>query len=125
MNAANLAKTAYAAPDKPTRTLRGTEYEVFARITHRLKAASALGDAGFASLARAIYDNRRLWTLLAADVADPGNQLPAALRAQIFYLAQFTNLHSSKVLASKATAEVLVDINTSIMKGLREYGGGS
>ncbi|MDP3341308.1 flagellar biosynthesis regulator FlaF [Frigidibacter sp.] len=123
MNAAHLAKTAYAAPDQPTRTLRGTEYEVFARITHRLKAASALGDAGFTSLARAIHDNRRLWTLLAADVADPGNQLPAPLRAQIFYLAQFTNLHSSKVLASKATAEVLVDINTSIMKGLRENGG--
>lgn len=125
MNAANLAKTAYAAPDQPTRTLRGTEYEVFARITHRLKAAHALGDAGFASLARAIYDNRRLWTMLAADVADPGNQLPAPLRAQIFYLAEFTNLHSSKVLAGTANSEVLIDINTSIMKGLRQQGGGS
>jgi len=123
VNAANLAKTAYAAPDQPTRTLRGTEYEVFARITHRLQVAHALGDAGFASLARALYDNRRLWTTLASDVADPGNQLPAPLRARIFYLAEFTNLHSSKVLAGSATAEVLIDINTSIMKGLRQSGG--
>jgi len=125
VNAANLAKTAYSAPDKPTRTLRGTEYEVFARITHRLKTANALGDAGFASLARAIHDNRRLWTFLAANVADPDNQLPSALRAQIFYLAQFTNRHSSKVLGGKATAEVLIDVNTSIMKGLRDNGGES
>lgn len=120
---ANLAKTAYAAPDQPTRTLRGTEYEVFARITHRLKAAHALGNPGFSSLARALYDNRRLWTMLATDVADPGNQLPAPLRARIFYLAEFTTLHSSKVLAGTATAEVLIDINTSIMKGLRQSGG--
>lgn len=124
MNAISLAKTAYAAPGQSTRTLRGTEYDLFARTTHGLKTAQAMGAEGFAALARAIYENRRLWTTLAVDVADPGNSLPADLRARLFYLAEFTNAHSRKVLSGKASADVLIDINTSVMRGLRREGGG-
>lgn len=123
MNATTMAKTAYSAPGQPTRTARGTEYELFARITHRLKAAASLGDAGFSTLARALHENRRLWTTLAADVADSGNQLPAPLRARIFYLAEFTTQHTRKVLAGDSDPQVLIDINTAIMRGLRQDRG--
>ena len=119
MNAQILARAAYASPAAPTRTARSTEYDVFARVTHRLKSAIATGHGGFAALARAVHDNRSLWTTLAADVAEADNGLPQALRAQIFYLAEFTGQHSSKVLAGEASAEVLVEINTAIMRGLR------
>jgi flagellar protein FlaF len=123
VNATNLAKTAYSAPGQPTRTARGTEYELFARITHRLKAAQSLGDLGFSTLARALNDNRQLWTTLAADVADPDNQLPPMLRARIFYLSEFTTQHTRKVLAGTSGADILIDINTAIMRGLRQDGG--
>ena len=120
MNAANLAHTAYAAPTAPTRTGRGLEYDLFARITHRLKsAAEAQGHRAKGAMVRALYDNRRLWTVLATDVADPGNQLPADLRARLFYLNEFTQTHSRKVLAGDASADVLIDINTAVMRGLR------
>ncbi len=119
MNALNMAKTAYATAQSPIRTPRSTEYEAFARITHRLKEASKKGRAGFASLAEAIHNNRRLWTLLAGDVADSENGLPRELRAQIFYLAEFTNHHSTLVLNGEGDVDVLVEINTSIMRGLR------
>jgi flagellar protein FlaF len=101
------------------------EYDLFARITHRLKAAQSSGVDGFAALAGAIYENRRLWTTLAADVASPDNGLPATLRARLFYLAEFTNIHSKKVLSQNASADVLIDINTSVMRGLRQEGGGA
>lgn len=123
MNASILAKTAYANPDQPTRTLRGTEYEIFARVTHRLKLAGTRAKSDFSALARALYENRRLWTTLAVDVASPENQLPEQLRARLFYLNEFTQAHSRKVLAGDATVDVLVDINTSIMRGLRKEGG--
>lgn len=123
MNASILAKTAYANPGQPTRTLRGTEYEIFARITHRLRLAGNREKADFAALARALYENRRLWTTLAADVASPDNELPEQLRARLFYLNEFTQVHSRKVLAGDASVDVLVDINTSIMRGLRREGG--
>lgn len=120
MNALHLAKTAYAANQTPIRTDRGTEYEIFAAITHRLKSAADNGRAGFAALAQAVHENRRLWTILAADVAETGNGLPQDLRARIFYLAEFTSQYSSKVLSEGADAQVLVEINTAIMRGLRQ-----
>ncbi|MFC7702619.1 flagellar biosynthesis regulator FlaF [Plastorhodobacter daqingensis] len=122
MNALQMATSAYSGRKAPVRTNRGTEYEVFARVTQKMRAALAEGTLGFPKLAAALHDNRQLWTLLAADVADPENALPQRLRAQIFYLAEFTGLHSAKVLAGKASAEALVEINTAVMRGLRSEG---
>jgi flagellar protein FlaF len=114
-----MARTAYAGSANPIRTSRGTEYEAFARITARLRAALAGGRGGFAALAAALHDNRQLWTLLAADVAEKENGLAEDLRARIFYLAEFTRQHTTKVLAGRARAEVLVEINAAVMSGLR------
>jgi flagellar protein FlaF len=113
------ARTAYAPAAAPIRTPRSTEYELFARITHRLRKTEG---GTFAALAAALHENRRLWTILAADVASDGNRLPGALRAQIFYLAEFTRQHSDKVLAGEAGTDPLIEINTAIMKGLRGRG---
>ncbi len=117
-----MARTAYSMPGTPARSLRGIEYDIFARVTHRLKAALAAGYRDFPGLAAALHENRRLWTVLAADVAAPGNALPAGLRAQLFYLYEFTDRHSRKVLSGEATADVLVDINAAVMRGLRGEG---
>lgn len=117
---ASPAHAAYASPATPTRTPRGMEYEAFARITRRLKAARDAGDGGFAALAGALHDNRALWTVLAGDVASPDNLLPPRLRAQIFSLAAFTAQHSRKVLAGRAAPDVLIEINTAVMRGLRQ-----
>ena len=116
----NMAKTAYAASQNTVRTPRRIEYEAFARITHRLKASAEKGRDGFGQLAQAIHENRRLWTLLAADVAEDRNGLPSDLRARIFYLYEFTNQHSRKVLQEPDEVAVLVEINTAIMRGLKQ-----
>ena len=122
MNTSLLARSAYASSANPTRTSRGTEYEAFASITARLKVAESRGRSGFGLLAEALHDNRRLWAILAADVAEAGNGLAPALRAQIFYLAEFTLQHSPKVLSGRASADVLVEINAAVMRGLRPEG---
>lgn len=122
MNAVDRARLAYAGPSQPVRTARDAEYDVFARVTHRLKSAAA-GES-FPKLALAIYENRRLWTALAGDVAGEGNGLPSQLRAQIVSLNKFTYQHSSKVLEGNASPDVLIEINTSVMRGLRRDGGG-
>ena len=122
MTALDLARTAYAMPGTPARTLRGIEYDVFARVTHRLKTSQTGGREDFPALASALHDNRQLWTVLAADVAEPGNALPAPLRAQLFYLYEFTDQHSRKILAGAGSVDVLIDINTAVMRGLRGEG---
>ena len=114
-----MAQTAYARSAAPIRTDRGTEYDAFARITAALRSTAASAKKDFPALVRALHENRRLWTLLGTSVADPENKLPQDLRGRIFYLAEFSQQHTSKVLDGSASADILVEINTSVMKGLR------
>jgi flagellar protein FlaF len=123
VNAFDIARTAYNSPAAPIRTDRGIEYSAFAKITHQLSATAANKKTSFPEFVKALNDNRRLWTLLAGDVASPDNQLPKELRAKIFYLAEFTRKHTSAILKGKADEVSLIDINTSIMRGLRREGG--
>lgn len=118
MNTAAMAHNLYARPAREVDSKRGIEYKAFSKITARL-AALAHEDTGFPEVAEALCENLMLWTTLGADVANEGNQFPAELRAQIFYLTEFTNHHTSKVMKGEATSEILVEINTSIMRGLR------
>ena len=120
MNAISMAQRAYAPNSTSIRTPRGTEYEVVARITHKLKAAAENLPANFPKLAMALHENRSLWTILAADVVDQKNELPKELRARIFYLAEFTRQHTSKVLANEASVAPLLEINTAILRGLKQ-----
>lgn len=116
---------AYAMREAPTRSFRSVEYDLLARATHRLTAAWLRRTEDFPALAAALDANQQIWSTLAADVADPDNGLPAALRARLFYLAEFTRIHSRTVLDGSASVEVLADINTAVMRGLRGDGGGA
>lgn len=122
MNATLKAQNAYGHANQAVRTDRGTEYTVLAQITHRMKSASNRGVEGFADLVSAVHDNRKLWTILATDVADPKNTLPRSLKARIVYLAEFTRVHTGKVLSRNTNVDALVEINTAVMRGLREGG---
>ena len=124
MNSLAPAGGAYGRAQTAARTPRGIEYEVLARVTRRLKAATARRTEDFPGFARAIGENLKLWTVLGLDVADRDNALPAPLKAQLFYLFEFTDLHSRKLLNGEdVSPDILVEINTSVMRGLRGDGG--
>ena len=123
MNAATLAKAAYARPQTVLGSPRALEYELLARATAALAAATERDSLDFPALAEALDRNLRLWSRLAADVAGEGNQLPKDLRARLFYLYEFTEVQTRKVLDGSASVEVLIDVNTAVMRGLRGEGG--
>ncbi|MEM6899775.1 MAG: flagellar biosynthesis regulator FlaF, partial [Pseudomonadota bacterium] len=102
------------------KTTRDTEYDAFARITSRLKAAASKGRSAYNELAEALHENRKLWTILAADVASKSNSLSPDIRARIFYLSEFTQKHSSLVLRKEASVRPLLEVNIAIMRGLRQ-----
>ncbi|MFX0542067.1 flagellar biosynthesis regulator FlaF [Roseovarius sp. S4756] len=122
MNAILRAQNAYGLSNQSARTPRSTEYDVVARITQKLKSAAEQTPINMPALAAAISENRELWTLFAIHVADGDNALPKDLRASIFYLSEFTDVQSRKVLARQATADALIEINTAVMRGLRDGG---
>ncbi|MFZ1470042.1 MAG: flagellar biosynthesis regulator FlaF [Paracoccaceae bacterium] len=121
----SYSNLAYAHPSAPTRTPRAAEYEVIARITQRLSTASARRNENHPAFVEALALNEQLWSTLAVDVAGEGNGLPQALRARLFYLYQFTAEHSRKVRSGDANPEVLIEINTAVLRGLRGDGGAS
>jgi len=120
VSASSMAHRAYAPGNDAIRTPRSVEFEVMARITHRLKKAIVSREKQ--PLIEAMHENRMLWNKFAADVASDGNQLPEDLRARIFFLAEFTRQHTSKVLRDEATAVPLLEINAVILSGLRTEG---
>jgi flagellar biosynthesis activator protein FlaF len=121
MNTMQMSHSGYGATNAHIRTPRSIEYDVLARATARIKAACEEG-VHFARLAEALTENNRIWTLFATDVAEANNGLPAMLRAQLFYLAEFTFLHTQKVLKGEATADALIEINTAVLRGLAGQG---
>ena len=123
MSVAAHAISTYGLNTKTLKTPRDIEYDVLARITGRLQKQLP-HEPGRTSpeLIAALDENRRLWTAFAMDLAIPENGFPQELRARLFYLAEFTFQHTIKVLGGNADAEILADINTSVMRGLRGQG---
>ncbi len=119
MSMHSRARSGYAGAAAPIRTDRGAEYAVFSRVTHRMSAVDETDRSTFPALAAAVADNQRLWGALVEDLMGDGNALPVGLRAQLIGLAEFVRKHTLRVLAGKASIAPLVDINTSIMRGLR------
>ena len=123
MTAPQLSLNAYRNREAPLRDPRQVEYDVFAQVTRSLSQAWAMREVDHPALVRAIYDNVKLWRTLAAEVSDKDNALPAPLRAQLFYLYEFTAVQSDKVLKQEANVTALTDINLSVMRGLSGRGG--
>jgi len=119
MYEASLARNGYENSTKSTADMRGVEYQIFARITQQLASYNKSAHDYHPKMTQALHNNLRLWTILAADVANDNNKLPTELRSSLFYLAEFTRQHTAKVYAGEADTKVLVDINTMVMRGLR------
>lgn len=121
-NLAQTARSAYfqdTAAQLATRSIKSLEYDIIARITYRLVAASRHPKERFSELANAMHENRKLWNTLAADVFSGENKLPSELKANIVYLSEFVALHSQKVLNGSAASNPLIEINLSVLKGLK------
>ncbi len=114
-----MAQMAYTRLGASTRTLRGAEYEVFGKITRKIKETSQGTAFQFSELAAALHENRKFWTMLALDVTLPENQLPDEIRSNIVNLNVFVQTHTGKVLRKQGSAKILIDINVAMMRGLR------
>lgn len=113
---------AYQTAAAKTESPRQTEYRAFAAATRGLIDAQSLPQTEIVRRAEALSKNRRLWSLLAADCASEGNQLPKTVRAQIISLSLFVDRHSSSVMREGASFDILIDLNRTMMQGLAPNG---
>jgi len=103
------------------RTARDAEYDIFSRVTRMLRQASPKADNQ--ATIEAVYKNSELWTLLAFDLSEPGNALADETKAGLISLAGFSIRHGQAVMARTAVTDPLIDINMTVMRGLRGEGG--
>ncbi|HEY4031870.1 MAG TPA: flagellar biosynthesis regulator FlaF [Caulobacteraceae bacterium] len=95
-----------------------TEYRLFGLVTRALMDAAQKDVSEVSGRMKALHWNRRLWTTLAADCANPENRLPMQLRANIISLSIWVDKHTSQVMQSQAAIQPLIDVNRIIMQGL-------
>lgn len=119
MNIATQAHSLYGQA-RNLKTPRDLEYDVFAGITGRLKTALADTSATrFPRLVAALHENRKLWAVIATDLAHPGNAFPQDLRSRLFFLAEYSFSVTDGVLGGTEDGSILVEVNTIVMRGLR------
>jgi flagellar protein FlaF len=94
---------------------RQGEAAVMIRLTRRLEEAEHSAD-----LIAALDENRRFWAKLMAHVSDDANELPVVERARLISIGNWVGRFSSQVIAGKAERDPLIDINRTIIAGLRK-----
>ena len=97
---------------------RSVEYRLFAEVTRALICASELEATDIGGRMTALDWNRRLWSVLATDCAQPANGLPAPVRANIVSLGLWVNRHTSAVMSGAETFAPLIEVNRTMMQGL-------
>ena len=114
-----LAVKAYGEVRNRTADNKSLELALFQQITDGLKQAVNLEKTDPAAWADALNRNLELWTLLTSDLLNPKNQLHDALRKSLLELSVFVRRTSAQVLSGEAELDDLIEINESIMIGLK------
>jgi len=91
---------------------------LFGQVTGALIDVQKAGHDG-SPLVDAIDWNKKLWRTLAADCMDDRNQLPQEVRAKIVSLSLWIAKYSRKVTREGASLDPLIQVNRTIMQGLR------
>lgn len=113
-----MSLQAYQSAARSAENPREAEYRLFGQVTRALMEAALTDPSDFKSRIDALDWNRRLWSALATDCADPSNSMPEGARASIISLSIWVAKHTSAVMRREEEIQDLVDINRLIMQGL-------
>lgn len=114
------ARHGYKTVQREMNSDKAIELKVFTSVTSALSRADKEAIGGSSELAQALIDNAKLWKILFVDLVNTENPLPLALKTNLISLAEFTQAHTLKVLGGTADHQVLIDINQSMITGLRQ-----
>jgi len=114
-----MSVQAYQQAAQRAESPRDIEYRLFGQVTRALMEAAETPRDAIGARMDALDWNRRLWSVLAADCANPGNELPVQLRANIISLSLWVNRHTSAIMRNEGEFAPLIDVNKMIMQGLQ------
>jgi flagellar biosynthesis activator protein FlaF len=117
------ALKAYNSVNKATMSGRDVEAEVLTKAALKIKNCQdnlARNDSD-ASLDAALRYNQRVWCIFQAELENPENLLPNALKVDLLRLIAFIDKRTFELLAYPAPEKltILININNNIAAGLR------
>ena len=115
-----MVSRVYSQVSRKTASEHVNELAVFEQITGELEAIAHADRPNPAAWGDAITRNMQLWTIVSADLMKPENALPEETKQGLMQLGLFVLTHSQKVLAGDEEMDVLIDINRSIIEGLKQ-----
>jgi flagellar protein FlaF len=113
-----MTLSAYQAARARAETPRSAELRLLGEITGEMMEAEERGLKG-ALLMPSLHRNREVWLAFTNDCNDPNNSLSRDLRAQIVSLGLWVDRFTSDVIAGRERIRELIDVNRTIMEGLR------
>ena len=112
------ARSVYGNVGRSVGSDRDIEIQVFQASIAKLRSISGLDFKFTPDAAKILSDNLKLWDMLTVDLAQPDNQIDKNLAAQLIGLSKFVRVHTMALYRGEGSVDVLVDINTAILKGL-------
>ncbi|MWD28479.1 flaF protein [Aquicoccus sp. SCR17] len=123
-----MSITAYKRTLREVESPRQIERRLLATITGRLDAMANRFDQTedrhlrlellSSGLRETLVENQKLWSAMKYDLSDPGNALPADLRATLLSLALWVEKTTAAVLGGQAGVRALTDVNHNIVAAL-------
>lgn len=123
-----MSVAAYRQTIRQSESPRQIERRILSQVTGRLDSRALQYDRAenraerFALLGEGLRDdlaeNQKIWNALRLDLSDPGNALPAPLRAQLISIATWIERQSTAVIGGAAGVSSLVAVNRAIIDGL-------
>lgn len=118
----SLALKAYGNVQQRTAGDKEVEYALFAQITQSLEGVSNQERPSPSVWADAVSRNLQMWTVLAVDLMSQDNKLPDTVKGGLLTLAEYVRRTTMEVLAGGEGLDDLIEINSTIMKGLIREG---
>ena len=112
------AQSVYGTSGRTIGSDRDVEVQVFQTAIARLRPLMGPDFKLTPDAADTLSENLKLWDILTVDLVHPDNDLDDALVAQIISLGRFVRFHTHGLYSGSGSVDVLVDINTAILKGL-------
>ncbi|GAB4177290.1 MAG: hypothetical protein OHK0024_14980 [Thalassobaculales bacterium] len=109
---------AYAKTARTTETPRSVEHRLLGEVTADLMAADR-SPGNRRKLLDAVLRNKKMWDTFLIELSDAANQLPKETRAGLLSIGIFVNRETARVLENQTDPKVLIEINQTIMQGLR------
>jgi len=114
------AAQAYGAVARKVATPRETEADKLLFAAQQLAKIRDAWDARMMELPAALLNNRKLWSVLLADVTSADNPLPAALRQNVANIGIFVMKQTVSVMDDPRPEKLgsLININRELAAGL-------